>query len=308
MEIIPDQNDVLGAENDCNGVIISELYSNYENDVSEQFIELYNPTLEQIPLENCSISYKNKTFPLEGEIGAGSYFVFKDQGLTLTKDPSSSNAVSIINRNHDIKAQIEYPHGQKKGTSYALFDISSTNSFWRQTYHVTPGKANIYQEFQACPSGKVINLKTGNCIKEEATKTEVISCPKGKYLNPLTNRCKTIESATTLTPCKEGYERNPETNRCRKISSTSTELVSCKEGYERNPETNRCRKIRENTGETTDYAPEPVEEKAYHNPKIFIAAIAIGIAVATGVSYVIYQYRQEIRKIIRNLYLKVRKV
>ena len=171
-----------------------------------------------------------------------------------------------------------------------------------------PEKLIFIKNSKLAPVEKLSTLKTGNCIKEEATKTEVISCPKGKYLNPLTNRCKTIESATTLTPCKEGYERNPETNRCRKISSTSNELISCKEGYERNPETNRCRKIRENTGETTDYAPEPVEEKTYHNPKIFIAAIAIGIAVATGVSYVIYQYRQEIRKIIRNLYLKVRKV
>ena len=282
IEVITDQNDVLMPEKSCDGVVISELYSYYVNDVSEQFIELYNPTLEQISLNNCSINYKNSIFPLDEKIEPGNYFVFKDRNLVLTKDPSNVNTVSITNRSHNIIAQVDYPHGQKKGTSYALFDIGSTNSFWRQTYHVTPRGANIYQEFQTCPSGKIINPKTGNCVKEETVKTEVITCPEGKYLNPLTNRCKTIESATTLTPCKEGYERNPETN--------------------------RCRKIRENTGETTDYAPEPVEEKAYRNPKIFIAAIAIGIAVATGVSYVIYQYRQEIKKIIRNLYLKVRKV
>ena len=310
LEVVSERDEEVLAldENDCEGVIISELYSNYADNASEQFIELYNPTPERISLKNCSVSYKNDIFPLSGEVEPGSYYVFKDQNLSLTKDPSSSNTVSVINGKRDIKTQINYPHGQKKGASYALFDISSVNPFWRQTYHVTPGEANVYQEFQTCPNGKTINPKTGNCVKEEVTKTETVTCPEGKYLNPLTNRCKAIEASTSLTPCREGYERNPETNRCRKITSASTESTPCKEGYERNPETNRCRKIRENTGETADYAPEPVEEQEYYNPKIFIATTAIVVAVVAGLSYVVYQYRQEIRKAIRNLRLKLRKV
>ena len=334
IEVSPQQDDDVGLEEDCEGVIITELYSNYDNNISEQFIELYNPNVEPISLHGCFLEYKNNNYPLDGELKAGEYYIFQNQNLKLTKDPSDSNTVTIINRNRDIKAQLEYPHGQKKGTSYALFDIASTKPFWRQTYHRTPGEGNIYQEFQTCPNGKTVNPKTGNCIKEDNAKIEPTTCPTGKYLDPLTNRCKNIEAATILTPCKEGYERNPETNRCRKVTSASTELTPCKEGYERNPETNRCRKvtntsaeltpckegyernpktnrcrkIRENAGEATAYAPEPASEQQYQNPKIFIASAAVIVAIITGIGYIIYQYRGEIRKFLRNLCLRIRKV
>ena len=282
IEVSPRQDDDVGLEEDCEGVIITELYSNYDNNISEQFIELYNPNVEPISLHGCFLEYKNKNYPLDGELKAGEYYIFQNQNLKLTKDPSDSNIVAIINRNRDIKAQLEYPHGQKKGTSYALFDMASTKPFWRQTYHRTPREANIYQEFQTCPNGKTVNPKTGNCIKEDNVKIEPTTCPAGKYLNPLTNRCKNIEAATMPTPCKEGYERNPETN--------------------------RCRKIRENAGEATAYAPEPTSEQQYQNPKIFIASAAVIVAIIMGIGYIIYQYRGEIRKFLRNLCLRIRKV
>ena len=310
IEILPEQPDLPDAINACSGVVFSELYSNYQNDVLEQFVELFNPTPDPIILSDCYISYKNTVFPLSGELAPGAYYLFTDENLKLTKDPTSSNIVSLVNGNNDIEAQLEYPHGQKKGTSYAVFDITSeTSSFWRQTYQPTPGEPNIYQEFQSCEQGKVINPATGNCIKENESESQPVTCPAGKYLNPLTNRCKTIEAATALTPCKEGYERNPETNRCRKIStSTATDPVPCKEGYERNPETNRCRKIRENTGETTAYAPKTDGEQSYQNSKIFIAIAAVITAILLGAAYIIYQYRREICKIFQNLRSKKRKV
>ena len=291
----------------CSGIVIGEIYSYYTTDISEQFVELYNPTETSIPLDFCTLRYKKTTFPLSGNLDSGEYYLFRSADLALTKDPASSNLLEIIDSADSVVASASYPHGQKKGTSYALFDANLDTSFWRQTYSPTPGSANIYQEFQSCPAGKIINPTTGNCVKKATRST--ITCPAGKYLNPLTNRCKNITAASTLTPCKEGYERNPVTNRCRKITSATTALTPCKDGYERNPETNRCRKIRENTGETTDYAPTPTsEEDKYQNPKIFIAITAFATVIVAGFVYVVYQYRQEIRKAFRRLTSRFRKV
>ncbi len=300
--------DEPGPEQSCEGIIVSEIFSYYSEDATEQYIELYNPTLDAIMLDACVLRYKTNTYNLSSSVPSGGYYLFRNAELILTKNPATSNIITIENSSGDIIASASYPHGQKKGSSYALFEPSSESSFWRQTYFTTPGTANIYQEFQSCPSGKTINPSTGNCVKETAF--EVATCPNGKYLNPLTNRCKKIEATSTaLAACKEGYERNPETNRCRKIEATTSELAPCKEGYERNPETNRCRKIRENTGETLDYAPVSTQKEiTYRNPKIFIAIIAVAAAILAGVIYTFYQYRQEIRKLIKNIVSRFRKI
>lgn len=295
-------------EPSCDGVVISEIFSYYAEDVAEQFVELYNPTAEPIILDSCIVRYKTTTYPLGGEISPGAYYSFQNPNLSLTKNPTTQNEISIEDLNGRKITSASYPHGQKKGTSYALFDIGTDNPFWRQTFFSTPGEANIYQEFQSCPVGKVINTATGNCINEQ--QTTVTTCPTGKYLNPLTGRCKNIETTSSLTPCKDGYERNPETNRCRKIATTaSTELSPCKDGYERNPETNRCRKVRENTGDEAAYAPTPTEQgETYYNPKIFIAVTAIVVAVLAGFAYVLYQYRLEIRKAFKAVSSRFHKV
>ncbi len=292
----------------CDGAIITEIYSNYANSASEQFIELYNPNPGPIILDSCFLRYKTTDYPLNGELKAGEYYIFQNPDLSLTKDPSSSNPVSIINQEKQTVTQINHPHGQKKGTSYALFDLGKDTHIWRQTYHITPNAANIYQEFKTCEPGKVINPTTGNCVNQTTTTKANIVCPAGKYLNPQTNRCKSLPTVSALTPCKEGYERNPETNRCRK-KTTTTEPTPCKEGYERNPETNRCRKIRENVGETTEYAPTPTSDaKQYHNPKIFIATAAIVTAILAGTIYIVCQYRHSIRKTLKAISNRFRKV
>ena len=305
-----EEPEVVSVSSSCNGVKITEVYSYYQANASEQFIELYNPTDALILLDSCRVAYKNNVYPLFGELAPGDYYAYQDVALSLTKNPVSANTISVIDLDGTVVDSIDYPNGQKRGTSYALFDANTELAFWRQTYQPTPSSANIYQEFQTCPEDKIINPATGNCVKrvEISTEESVVICPEGKYLNPLTNRCKKIEVATVLTPCKDGYERNPDTNRCRKIENTITS-TDCKEGYERNPETNRCRKIRENTGELADYAPMSVENsEEYHNPKIFIAISTIVVAAIASISYVIYQYRLEIRKAIKAFSSKFRKV
>ena len=296
-------------QDSCDGIVISEIYSYYINSPQEQFIELYNPSQNNLSLTGCSLEYKTSSFALDGVVSPGGYYLFQDTELALTKNPTATNAIIIKDAQDAIVASVNYPHGQRKGVSYALFGIDTDDSGWLQTYSPTPGAPNKYQEFQSCPSGKVINKATGNCIKEQ--ENTPITCPAGKYLNPLTRRCKTIETAAVaLAPCKEGYERNPETNRCRKKTTVSVNsLAPCKEGYERNPETNRCRKIRENDGESVDYAPTPVDNsETYQNPKVFTALATIVIILAASIIYVIYQYRRELCRVARRVLSKFRRV
>ena len=186
--------------------------------------------------------------------------------------------------------QLDFPN--EKGKPYKS---SGGKMVWKRSYVPTPSAENIFQEFQTCPEGKVINPLTGNCIKETAT-TNLI-CPEGKYLNILTGRCKTIETKKSTT-CKDGYYLNPLTGRCKKKTSAKT-LTECKEGYERNPETNRCRKIAKNSGD--EYKIKPIKETEYDNPQIFVATGAIIGLVILAVVCVCFQFRKEIKKRIMRL-------
>ena len=275
----------------CDGLIISEIFSYYLDSAAEQYIELYNTSHEVINLANCEIVYKNKNYPLSGELLPANYYVYRNKDLVLTKDPTSYNLYSLKYASSDIFYEVVLPHGQKKGTSYSIFHPDSIDEQWLRTYNPTPGEDNIYQEFQTCEPGKVINPDTGNCIKEEVD--EEVTCPEGKYLNLLTGRCKSIPVVKTTT-CKDGYYLNSETGRCKKIQEETTS--ECPDGYERNPETNRCRKIRPEIDDT--YAVAEIKEEEYSNPKIFIATGVIIGLVILGLAYVIFQYRKEIKQFI----------
>ena len=108
--------------------------------------------------------------------------------------------------------------------------------------------------------------------------------------------------AKELQPCPEGQERNPETNRCRKIPIGNTQN-ECKEGYERNEETGRCKKIKQ--PKINDGASHPLLERVDNGEKIFTASAAVIAVLATGVIYVIFQFKNEIRKIFRKIIKKL---
>lgn len=281
----------------CEALELSEIYSYYETSSSEQFIEIKNNSSETIALSGCSVRYKNKSYALDGEILPNAYYIYQNEALVLTKNPTTSNLLEIIDANDKTIDYVEYPHGQKQGLSYVKIDEE-----WRLTHNRTPGAANIYQEFQTCQDGKEINPETGNCVNvEEETET---TCPEGKYLNPETGRCKNIET-TTVKTCEEGYYLNPETNRCKKLESEST-LTECADGYERNPETNRCRKIQ--TTDASEYAPATrASTDSYSAPKRFIAYGVVILAIGAGLIYVIIQYREELIKITKKLLNKFRR-
>ncbi len=190
LEPEPEQEQVPREIISCAGLQITELYSYYENDQSEQFVELYNSTDSGMDISSCRIRYKNKEYPLQGEMSAKGYMVSRD--IVLTKNPSSGIQVEILDDSGVIYSMM-HSSGQKKNVSLAFVDGQ-----WLQTYSLTPGAANVYQEFRSCPEGKVINPDTGNCVKDTES-----TMPK---------------------PCEEGYERNPDTGRCRKVrTNTATE-------------------------------------------------------------------------------------
>lgn len=261
------------GEAQCYALEFSEIYTYYETAQSEQFIELYNPSSSTVLLDGCALRYKNKTYALSGTIAADSYFAFyPNDRFSLTKNPTTSNQVDLIDANGQVVDELIYPHGQKKTTSYAKFYDPTGAEVWYTTYARTPGASNEYQEFRTCTDGKVINPLTGNCVKATSS-SEAEPCPAGKYRNPLTGRCKNIEdTSSTLKPCAEGYERNPETNRCRKITSAN---------------------------DGASYALVP--KTGNSSTTAFIAFGVVAAIVLAGITYICLQYRRELVRAFRKI-------
>ena len=255
----------------CKGLEFSELLSYYEASKSEQFIEFYNRGSEQILLDGCVVRYKNKNHVLKGVIKPEEYYVYypEKEGFSLTKNPTNSNLLELIDTNGDKLDSLSYPNGQRKGTSYAFIGYDSAGKeIWRLTYAPTPGAANNYQEFKTCEEGKVLNKVTGNCVKVAALKTKV---------------------------CKEGYFLNILTGRCNKIKTEKEK--SCKEGYYLNPETGRCKKIKENDG--ADYSLEP---ESYEESSSFVALYAVIGVAGVALLYLGYEFRHEILRLFRKVF------
>ena len=255
----------------CREVEFSEIFTYYESASTEQFIELYNRGEEAADLNGCFVKYKNSNYAFTGTIGAHEFAVFYPVAawsLALTKNPASFNKIEIVDTDGETVDELIYYSGQKRGLSFAEFGYRSDGSEkWEQTYNLTPGTDNIYQQFKTCPVGKVLNLNTGNCVTETPVTPTLAACPEGKYRNPLTGRCKSYAATTT-----------------------STELKPCAEGYERNPETNRCRKITTNTG--ADY---PATTGTYEDKKEFVSVWAIATVVVAGIGYIAFQYKDELK-------------
>ncbi len=279
-EIPSDDDDPSEAEPlppQCRGLEFSELFTYYDQDKSEQFIELFNPTSDDILLDGCKISYKNKTYPLKGTIRSGDYLAYHQSGqFAFTKNPKNPLAIALIDTDDVVLDEFTYSNGQKKSTSFAKIFGTDGQETWQITYAITPNAENVYQKFRNCEAGKIINEATGNCVKVTSVATAVeklktssalAPCPAGKYRNPLTGRCKQIETASTLKECAEGYERNPETNRCRKIKSTTSN----------------------SSGADFAITPTPKSDKT-----VFVGLGIVSLIIVLGLIYIILQFRREI--------------
>ena len=254
----------------CKGVTFSEVLSYYETLQSEQFIELYNNSHENISLDGCEIRYKNKKYPLSGVIKPEGYFVRYLTDFRLTKNPATSNVLEFLDVNGEVLDRLEYFNGQRKGASYAFVAFGDGGEeIWKVTYAPTPGEPNNYQEFRTCEKGKVINEATGNCVKVTTLAEKI--CGEGKYLNILTGRCKSNDSS----------------------SSGSKE---CKAGYYYNEETKRCRKIKDNDGADHALVPETFSEETS-----FVALYLVLGVIGVGIIYIIYEFRHDIVRIFRRV-------
>lgn len=262
VEVVTEEEGGKGAAApQCRGLEFSEVLSYYESSKTEQFIEFHNVGASAVTLEGCKVRYKNKNYVLSGTVEAEGYYAYYPVGFSLTKNPTNSNKLEIVDVDGVVVDTLEYPNGQRKGTSYALIGVDAGGGeIWKVTYAPTPGAPNNYQEFKTCEAGKVINKATGNCVKVAAVSEKI--CKEGYYLNVLTGRCK----------------KNP----------TTTEKT-CKEGYYLNPETNRCRKIKENTGADYNLEPENYEEESS-----FVALYAVLGVVGVGLVYLVWEFRHEI--------------
>lgn len=259
------------VKSQCKGLQFSEILSYYAETQSEQFVEFYNAGAEQILLDGCALKYKNKLYPLTGVVKAEEYVVRAAEDFKLTKNPTNSNTLEIMDVDGAVVDKLEYPNGQRKGVAWAMIGYDEKGEeLWHTTYAVTPGEPNVYQEYKTCEEGKVINEETGNCVKV----TEVVekTCAVGQYLNPLTGRCKKIE--------------------------VEEEKV-CKEGYYFYEPTGRCRKVVENDGAEYDLGGEEAEGSKKESS--FVAVYAVLFVVGLGVVYIIYEYRKEIGRIFKRL-------
>lgn len=268
VEEVAEDNATVKVVAQCKGLQFSEVLSYYETVKSEQFIEFYNAGSGVVNLDGCMVRYKNKKYVLSGRVEPEGYFAYYPVGFSLTKNPTTSNKIELLDVDETVVDTLEYPNGQRKGTAYAWIGYDGAGQkLWKVTYAPTPGAPNNYQEFKTCEAGKVINKVTGNCVKVTSVSEKV--CKEGYYLNVLTGRCK----------------KNP----------TTTEKT-CKEGYYLNPETNRCRKIQENNGANYSLEPENYEEESS-----FIALYAVLGVLGVGVLYLIWEFRGEIAKLWRKL-------
>lgn len=89
-----------------------------------------------------------------------------------------------------------------------------------------------------CPPGKVMNPKTGRCVKDKAASKKK-ECPPGKVMNPKTGRCVKDKAASEKKECPPGKVVNPKTGRCVKDKATSKKK-ECPPGKVVNPKTGRC--------------------------------------------------------------------
>jgi hypothetical protein len=129
----------------------------------------------------------------------------------------------------------------------------------------TPEYVSFGKSPKNCEDGKVLNPKTGRCIKVKLPKAAKAAaalqkklgvdkqCPPGKVLNPKTGRCikvklpKAAKAADALQkklavdkPCPPGQMRSTKTGRCIKAKPQEKD---CPPGKVRDPVSKRCIKL-----------------------------------------------------------------
>lgn len=323
--------DPVQPKNACENLKLNEIAAN----VDEQFIEIMNSGKELADLNGCVIQTnkpgdKSHIFKDNIELAPGELYVLEISNSDLVIVKTTKRTVYLLSEDGETEIDNILYQNLKKDTSWSRFlDGESGEDVWKQTYALTPGEGNLYDEFPACevgfernletgrcrkivdeqvlglaecPEGQYRNLETNRCRKIETLVSTLTPCGPNQYRHPETNRCRNLESlvSASLTPCKAGQYRHPETNRCRNIPVASTP-TPCKDGYERNPETNRCRKIVTNTG-----ASNSVSENSDESAKEFTGWLAIGGVGLLTAGVVGWEWKREIYGLLKSMGEKFR--
>lgn len=304
------------VNNTCEGIVLSEIAANVATE--QQFIELYNSTSRPIDVTGCQLQTNRsttKTHVLENETLAPQQYrsvQMSDAQLTLTK--TTSGIVYLLSSDGTVEVDVQAYANLASNTSWARFD----NDAWRPTYILTPGKANIDQEFLPCDAGYERSSSTGRCNKivsvtdpadcgtgkyrsEDTGRCRTIpeesvlaACKLGQYRSEETNRCRNLVTASASKPCRDDQYRSEETNRCRNIASAANVLTPCKEGQERSVETNRCRNVTKSVPAAA-FAVEPVKDGA----RAFVGWWALGGVTLLAVGYAGWEWRREVMVVVQ---------
>ncbi|MDB5165700.1 MAG: hypothetical protein JWM00_590 [Candidatus Saccharibacteria bacterium] len=269
----------------CPGLNLSEIGAN----MSGQFIELYNASIDPLMITNCKLQTNRSdaqvSFPDQVMEPHGFLIItIADSGLTLTK--TTTGTVYLLSSDGATELQTVSYADLAENTSWAWFGEGD----WRQTYSVTRGTNNLYQQYASCEAGWERNADTGMCRKLGGA-TSLVTCKEGQYRSEETNRCRSIASAaaSVLKPCADDQFRNPATNRCKAIAS-SDDVADCGEGRERNPTTNRCRNVVHSDVPAAAFAVEPIKDSA----TAFVWWWVLGGAAALAFGYGGWEWRREI--------------
>ena len=288
-------------------LFITELLPNVTStDTGKEFIELYNPNDESVPLEGYTLqmgpSYE-KVFGFSGgNIGARSYITFSDTVTGLALPNTNGVQLRLLTPKGTLVSETTTYSNAKNDESWALIEDQ-----WVYTNQPTPGAANkpyliaavdevlgVTSVLAPCPEGKFRNPATNRCKTIETAISALQPCDEDEFRNPETNRCNKLStSSSSLTPCKPGQARNPDTNRCRSIAATSSGLKPCEAGEERNPETNRCRKVA--VLSASDAASlVPVNDVKVETTGGQINWAVITLAMGATIGYMLYEWRVEL--------------
>lgn len=273
--------------NDCAAFRFSEIGANLE----KQFIEVYNSSSKPQNLRGCQLQTNRSMsdvyiFP-STQLAPGAYISVNIDSTDLTLTKTTSGTVYLLSSDGHTEVDARSYEDMSENTSLALVD-----GVWRQTFMVTPGTANIWQQYPACEIGFVRNKETGRCNKI-ATADTLKPCLSTQYRSAETNRCRNVLGATTaLSPCRENQFRNPLTNRCKNTASTANSLIPCAANQERNPATNRCR-LKQRTIPNAAFTVESVQDGA----KAFAGWWALGGIGTLAAGYGAWEWRREVASI-----------
>ncbi len=155
-----------------------------------------------------------------------------------------------------------------------------------------------------CKDGQYRSEETGRCRSIALAGGTLTPCKEGQYRSEETGRCRSVAqtAAAELRPCGDDQFRNPATGRCKKIASADDIVQPCDAGWERNAETNRCRKIKATSMPLADF---PVRQVAASATTVAGWWVMAGV-VALGAGYAAWEWRHEVRVILRKLVTKVK--